>query len=243
MTTKLVLLRHGQSSWNRANRFTGWWDADLTEVGEAEALEAGRLLAYAGILPDVVHTSLQTRAVRTASLALRASNRGWIPVRRHWRLNERHYGDLTGLDKEATRRRVGDDLFLAWRRGFDTRPPPMRHDHPHDPSTDARYRDLAPEQIPTSEALKDVLERLLPYWYDQIVPDLRTGSVVLISAHGNTLRALCKHLDDIADKDIATLEIPTGIPLVYDLTEAMRPAEAEPTLARLLSSAGSDSPC
>jgi 2,3-bisphosphoglycerate-dependent phosphoglycerate mutase len=234
LNTTLVLLRHGESTWNRANRFTGWWDADLTENGEAEALDAGRRLDAAQILPDVVHTSLQTRAIRTANLALSATNRSWIPVRRHWRLNERHYGDLTGLNKEETRRLHGDDLFMAWRRSYDTRPPPMRDNHPNDPSDDARYQMLAPELIPRAECLKDVLERLLPYWYDYIVPDLRPGAVVLVSAHGNSLRALCKHLDDIADDDVAALEIPTGVPLVYELDHTMYPIQPRPTLDRLL---------
>lgn len=230
----LVLLRHGQSTWNRANRFTGWWDAELTEVGEAEATAAGRLLADAEIVPDVVHTSVQTRSIRTAELALAAIGRSWIPVRRHWRLNERHYGGLTGLNKEETRLKHGDEQFFVWRRSFDTPPPPMGEAHPFDPSSDDRYRSLPPELVPRSECLRDVIDRLLPYWYDHIVADLRAGRVVLVSAHGNTIRGLCKHLDDISNHDIAMLEIPTGIPLVYELDADMRPTEAMPTLVRLL---------
>jgi 2,3-bisphosphoglycerate-dependent phosphoglycerate mutase len=234
MSPTVILLRHGQSTWNRANRFTGWWDADLTDTGEAEALAAGRRLADAGVLPDVVHTSLQTRAIRTANLALQVIDRSWVPVRRHWRLNERHYGDLTGLNKEQTRLEYGDDQFLAWRRSYDTPPPAMRDGHPYDPSSDPRYATMAPELIPASECLRDVVDRLLPYWFDHIVPDLRAGAVVLVSAHGNSLRALCKHLDDIGNDDIATLEIPTGVPLVFDLDRAMRPSEDNPTLERLI---------
>jgi 2,3-bisphosphoglycerate-dependent phosphoglycerate mutase len=234
VSSTVILLRHGQSTWNQANRFTGWWDADLTDAGEAEALTAGRRLADVGILPDVVHTSLQTRAIRTADLALRELDRSWIPVRRHWRLNERHYGDLTGLNKEETRLQFGDDQFLAWRRGYDTPPPAMRDEHPFDPSSDARYAALAPELIPVSECLSDVVDRLLPYWYDDIVPDLRAGVVVLVSAHGNSLRALCKHLDNISNDEIAQLEIPTGVPLVYDLDHDMRPTVSKPTLQRLI---------
>ncbi len=235
MSPTLLLLRHGQSTWNQSNRFTGWWDADLTETGEAEALAAGHLLAEAGLLPDVVHTSLQTRAIRTADLALGVLDRSWIPVRRHWRLNERHYGDLTGLNKDETRLAHGDDQFWAWRRGYDTPPPPMRNGHPYDPSSDPRYDPLAPELIPSSECLHDVVDRLLPYWYDHILPDLNAHPVVLVSAHGNSLRALCKHLDHISDHDIATLEIPTGVPLVYGLdTTTMRTSETKTTLDRLL---------
>jgi 2,3-bisphosphoglycerate-dependent phosphoglycerate mutase len=235
MSPTLVLLRHGESTWNRSNRFTGWWDADLTEDGEAEALDAGHLLSAAGLLPDVVHTSLQTRAIRTANLALGVLDRSWIPVRRHWRLNERHYGDLTGLNKEETRLANGDDQFWVWRRSYDTPPPSMGSGHPYDPSSDPRYDSLAPELIPTSECLRDVVNRLLPYWYDHVVPDLYTHSVVLVSAHGNSLRALCKHLDDISDQDITTLEIPTGVPLVYALdTTTMRPDDNRTTLDRLL---------
>lgn len=230
----LVLLRHGQSTWNQANRFTGWWDPALTEDGEREAIAAGRLLAEADILPDVVHTSVQTRAIRTAELALTAIDRSWIPVRRHWRLNERHYGDLTGLNKEETRLEHGDEKFLAWRRSFDTRPPPMGDNHPFNPRSDDRYKSLPPELIPRSECLRDVINRLLPYWYDHIVVDLRAARVVLVSAHGNTIRGLCKHLDDLTNRDIETLEIPTGIPLLYELGANMRPTEAMETLDRLL---------
>jgi 2,3-bisphosphoglycerate-dependent phosphoglycerate mutase len=234
MKSTLILLRHGESTWNRANRFTGWWDADLTDVGEVEAVVAGQLLADAGILPDVAHTSLQTRAIRTASLALGELGRSWVPVSRHWRLNERHYGDLTGLNKEETRLEHGDEQFFLWRRGYDTRPPPMRDNHSFDPTSDPRYRSLPAELIPGSESLRDVIQRLLPYWYDRIIPDLSAGAVVLVSAHGNTIRGLCKHLDRISDDDVSRLEIPTGIPVVYELDQAMKPAESLSTLERLL---------
>ncbi len=176
----------------------------------------------------------QSRSIRTAELALTVLDRSWIPVRRHWRLNERHYGDLTGLNKEETRLEYGDDQFFVWRRSFDTAPPPMRENHPFDPRSDARYRPIPPELIPASECLRDVIARLLPYWYDRSVADLCAGSVVLVSAHGNTIRGLCKHLDGITNDDIAMLEIPTGIPLVYELDTSMRPIAEVPTLNRLL---------
>ncbi len=234
MTSTLVLLRHGQSEWNLANRFTGWWDVDLTPLGEAEARAAGPTLAAAGVLPDILHTSVLTRAIRTAQLALAPVNRLWIPVRRHWRLNERHYGDLTGLDKKRTREIHGEAQLHAWRRGYATPPPPMTPGHEFDPSTDPRYAMLAPEVIPRTECLRDVVERMLPYWYDAIVPDLRTGAVVLVAAHGNSLRALVKHLDHISDDDIADVNIPTGIPLRYELGDDMMPAEDVPLDSRYL---------
>ena len=219
----LVLLRHGQSTWNLANRFTGWFDSDLSEAGEKEARSAGTHLAAAGLDVDRAHTSLQTRAIRTLHLALEEMGRLWIPVSRHWRLNERHYGALTGLNKEETRQQYGDEQFRAWRRSYDTPPPPIDPDSPWNPARDARYAELAPELIPATECLADVVARMLPYWYDAIVPDLRAGRVVLVSAHGNSLRGLVKHLDGISDADIPGLEIPTGVPIVYQLDDDLRP--------------------
>ena len=223
MPTTLVLLRHGQSDWNAKNLFTGWWDADLTEIGEKEAVRAGELLAEAGLLPDVAHTSLQTRAIRTTTLALERCGRSWIPVRRSWRLNERHYGDLTGKDKKQTVAEHGAEQVHVWRRSFDVPPPPIEPGSEFDVADDPRYADLPPEVVPTAECLKDVLVRALPYWADGIVPDLRAGRVVLVGAHGNSLRALVKHLDGIGDADIADLNIPTGNPLVYELGDDLRP--------------------
>jgi 2,3-bisphosphoglycerate-dependent phosphoglycerate mutase len=225
MVSKLVLIRHGESRWNRENRFTGWVDVDLTETGEAEARTAGRRLLDAGLLPDVVHTSLQTRAIRTANLALEVLDRLWIPVRRSWRLNERHYGGLTGLDKAETAARHGDDQVHIWRRSYDIPPPPIEDANPSNPNRDPRYALLPPELIPQTECLADVVVRLLPYWFDGLIPDLATGRTVLVAAHGNSLRALVKHLQDISDEEIPDLNIPTGVPLVYELDEHFRPAE------------------
>jgi 2,3-bisphosphoglycerate-dependent phosphoglycerate mutase len=222
--SKLVLIRHGQSVWNRDNRFTGWVDVDLTEAGVDEARRAGTRLLDAGILPDVVHTSLQTRAIRTANLALEVLDRLWIPVRRSWRLNERHYGGLTGLDKAQTAARHGDEQVHIWRRSYDIPPPPIDDDNPDNPNGDPRYALLPPELVPSSECLGDVVVRLLPYWFDGLVPDLAAGRVVLVAAHGNSLRALVKHLQGIADDEIPHLEIPTGVPLLYELDEHFRPA-------------------
>jgi 2,3-bisphosphoglycerate-dependent phosphoglycerate mutase len=219
----LVLVRHGQSQWNLADLFTGWTDVDLTEQGEAEARAAGHALAAAGVGPTVVHTSVQTRAIRTAELALRELDRLWIPVRRSWRLNERHYGDLQGRNKAETKARYGDEQFLLWRRSYATPPPPLADDDPRHSRHDPRYADLAPDLIPATECLADVVARLLPYWYDDIVPDLRAGHTVLVAAHGNSLRALRKHLDGISDDDIVGLELPTGVPTVYDLDADLRP--------------------
>ena len=228
----LILLRHGQSVWNASNRFTGWYDCDLTSAGEQEARDGAELLAAAGILPDVVHTSLQKRAIRTANLALDALDRAWIPVRRDWRLNERHYGDLTGLDKAETRERFGVDQLQARRRGYSTPPPPITPDNPFNPNADPRYTDLA--DPPLTECLADVVSRLVPYWESAIAPDLEAGKVVLVAAHGNSLRALCKHLDAISDDDIVNLNIPTGDPLVYYLNPDMRPSSNMPVLERSL---------
>ncbi len=217
----LVLLRHGQSTWNLENRFTGWWDVGLSPQGETEARRAGTLLADAGIRPDVVHTSLLTRAIRTAELALAAAGRSWIPVRRHWRLNERHYGALTGLDKAATKAKYGEEQFLAWRRSFETPPPPMDPSSEHWVGNDARYAGLAPELVPATECLADVVVRLQPYWEDAVGPDLLAGRTAAVVAHGNSLRALVKHLDGISDADITDLEIPTGVPIVYRLDDRL----------------------
>jgi 2,3-bisphosphoglycerate-dependent phosphoglycerate mutase len=219
----LVLLRHGQSTWNLENKFTGWVDVDLTPAGEAEARRGGVLLREAGILPDVLHTSMQRRAIRTANLALEEADRLWIPVRRSWRLNERHYGALQAKDKTQVRDEFGEEQFLLWRRSYDTPPPPLPADDPMHPANDPRYADLPPEVLPATECLKDVLERMLPYWADAIVPDLRSGRTVLVAAHGNSLRALVKHLDGIGDDEIVSLNVPTGIPLRYDLDSALRP--------------------
>lgn len=219
----LVLLRHGESTWNRENLFTGWYDCDLTEEGEEQARNGGRLLAEAGIRPDVCHTSVLKRAIRTAWLALEELDLLWVPVRRHWRLNERHYGALQGLDKKQTLEQYGEEQFALWRRSYDTPPPRLTPDDERHPRFDPRYRHLPPDALPATECLKDVVARMLPYWYDAIVPDLAVGRVVLVAAHGNSLRALVKHLDDIGDEAIAKLNIPTGQPLVYELDADMQP--------------------
>jgi len=234
MTSTLVLLRHGQSTWNAENLFTGWWDADLSDKGRAEASAAGALLAEAGIAPDVVHTSLQTRAIRTANLALDEMGMLWVPVKRHWRLNERHYGDLTGCNKAEATAQFGEDQVKVWRRSYDTPPPVISADNPHNPNDDPRYRHIPGDVLPQAECLADVVARMLPYFFDAIVPDLAHGATVLVAAHGNSLRALVKHLDQIADDDIAELDIPTGVPLVFELNDDARPAEAKPALARAL---------
>ncbi|MGH9186201.1 MAG: phosphoglyceromutase [Acidimicrobiales bacterium] len=223
MPSTLILLRHGQSTWNAENLFTGWYDADLSELGRREAVRAGQLLAEAGIVPDVVHTSLLVRAIRTADLALEELGRRWLPVRRTWRLNERHYGDLQGKDKKQTAAEFGAAQVKVWRRSYDVPPPPVDRSSEHHPANDPRYADLPPHVLPASECLKDVLERMLPWWEDLCVPDLRAGLVVLVAAHGNSLRALVKHFDRISDEEIPGLNIPTGVPLVYDLDDALRP--------------------
>ena len=226
MPATLILLRHGQSLWNAENRFTGWWDSDLSAKGATEARRGGELLAEAGLLPDVVHTSLQVRAIRTATLALEACGRTWIPVRRSWRLNERHYGALTGKDKKQTVAEFGAEQVHVWRRSFDTPPPPIEPGSEFDVAGDPRYADLPPEAMPVGECLLDVLVRAMPYWVDGIVGDLRAGHVTLVAAHGNSLRALVKHLEGISDDDIAELNIPTGNPLVYELGHDLRPTGA-----------------
>ena len=219
----LVLLRHGESQWNALNLFTGWVDVALTEKGVSEATRGGRLLAEAGLLPDTLHTSVLRRAIRTAELALDACDRHWIPVIRNWRLNERHYGALQGKNKKQTLETYGGEQFMLWRRSYDAPPPPIAADDEWAQTDDARYAWLPPEARPATECLADVVRRLLPYWEDVIVPDLRSGRVVLVAAHGNSLRALVKHLDRISDEDIAGLNIPTGIPLVYRLDGSLRP--------------------
>ncbi|WZH54374.1 MAG: phosphoglyceromutase [Nocardioides alkalitolerans] len=222
MTYTLVLLRHGESEWNAKNLFTGWVDVALTEKGRGEAVRGGELLREAGVLPDVVHTSLQRRAINTAALALDAADRHWIPVRRSWRLNERHYGALQGKDKKQTLEQYGEEQFMLWRRSFDVPPPPIDPDDEFSQSGDPRYADLG-DEAPRTECLKDVIARLLPYWESDVVADLRAGKTVLVAAHGNSLRAIVKHLDGISDDDIAGLNIPTGMPLVYRLDDDLRP--------------------
>jgi 2,3-bisphosphoglycerate-dependent phosphoglycerate mutase len=214
----LVLIRHGQSAWNLENRFTGWWDVNLTDKGIEEAKAAGQLLAQKGFDFDLCFTSLQTRAIKTLNLALEEMGRLWLPVEKDWALNERHYGGLTGLNKAETAAKHGDDQVKIWRRSFDTPPPVLEAGGAFDLAADRRYRDVA---IPRSESLKDTIARVLPYWQRRIVPELQAGKRVVISAHGNSLRALVKHLSHIADADIAELEIPTGQPIIYELDDAL----------------------
>jgi 2,3-bisphosphoglycerate-dependent phosphoglycerate mutase len=221
----LILLRHGESDWNAKNLFTGWVDVDLTDKGRAEAVSGGRQIRDAGLEPHVVHTSLQRRAITTANLALDAADRHWIPVRRSWRLNERHYGALQGKDKKQTLAEYGEEQFMLWRRSFDVPPPPLDDDDEFSQAHDVRYADLG-DELPRTECLKDVIARMLPYWESGIVPDLRAGMTVLVAAHGNSLRAVVKHLDGISDADIAGLNIPTGMPLVYRLDADLRPTVA-----------------
>ncbi|MEZ5382592.1 MAG: 2,3-diphosphoglycerate-dependent phosphoglycerate mutase [Microthrixaceae bacterium] len=231
---ELVLLRHGQSEWNAEGIFTGWVDVELSDVGLVEAIEAGGLLAEAGVHPDVVHTSLQKRAIRTAEEALRALDRQWIPVQRHWRLNERHYGALQGRSKAEVRAEVSDEQFHQWRRGFDTPPPAVDFDSEYHPVNDARYADVPSELLPGAESLSMVLQRVLPYWFDRICPDLHADRCVLVSAHGNSLRALVKHLEGISDDDIAEVNIPTGVPMYYELGADYRPRTTVPLEERYL---------
>jgi 2,3-bisphosphoglycerate-dependent phosphoglycerate mutase len=219
----LILLRHGQSTWNLENRFTGWTDVGLTPRGEAEAREAGRLLAAAGLKPDVVHTSVLKRAIETADLTLEEA--GWtnIPTKRSWRLNERHYGALQGLDKKETAQEYGAEQVMAWRRSYDVRPPALDPDDPRHPSHDPIYDDLDPSELPSTECLGDVVERMLPYWFEEIVPDLMAGKTPLVVAHGNSLRALVMYLDGLTKEEVVALNIPTGIPLVYELDDELKP--------------------
>ena len=220
---KLVLLRHGESTWNRENRFTGWTDVDLTEQGRAEAREAGRLMKEAGLDFDVTYTSLLKRAIRTLWIALDEMDRMWVPIKHDWRLNERHYGALQGLDKAETAARYGDAQVLAWRRSYDTPPNPLTPDDPRASFADPRYAGLARDQIPLTECLKDTVARVLPAWNKSIAPAIRAGSRVLVVAHGNSLRALIKHLDGTSDADIVGLNVPTGRPLVYELDADLKP--------------------
>ncbi|MBP9917222.1 MAG: phosphoglyceromutase [Dermatophilaceae bacterium] len=221
MTYTLVLLRHGESQWNAKNLFTGWVDVDLTDKGRAEAIRGGQLIKESGLLPDVLHTSLLRRAITTANMALDAADRHWIPVKRDWRLNERHYGDLQGKNKKQTMEQFGEEKFMLWRRSYDTPPPDIADDNEYTQAGDPRYADLP--AVPKTECLKDVVARMVPYWENEIQPDLRAGKVVLVAAHGNSLRALVKHLDGISDADIAGLNIPTGMPLLYELDENFEP--------------------
>ena len=216
---KLILIRHGQSQWNLENRFTGWWDVEVTEQGIAEAKAAGQLMNAKGITPDICFTSVQSRAIKTLNLALEEMDRLWVPVTKNWQLNERHYGGLTGLDKAETAAKHGDDQVKIWRRSFDIPPPPLEPGSPYDLSADPRYAGIS---IPNAESLKDTIDRVLPYWEKAIVPELKAGKTVLISAHGNSLRALVKHLSGISDNDITGLEIPTGQPIVYDLDNMLQ---------------------
>ena len=220
MTYTLILLRHGESEWNAKNLFTGWVDVPLNEKGWDEAKRGGELLKAEGVLPDVVHTSLLRRAIMTANLALDSADRHWIPVKRDWRLNERHYGDLQGKNKAETLEQFGEEKFMIWRRSYDVPPPAISADNQYTQVGDARYDG---EPIPSTECLKDVLERALPYWESAIVPDLKAGKTVLVTAHGNSLRAIIKYLDGIADEDIVGVNVPTGIPLVYHLDENLKP--------------------
>lgn len=222
MTYTLILLRHGQSEWNQKNLFTGWVDVRLTEQGKSEAARAGELLSESGLLPDVLHTSVLSRAIQTSNITLDVADRLWIPVRRSWRLNERHYGGLQGLDKAATLEKYGEQQFMEWRRSFDTPPPVLDDASEWSQAEDPRYNDIDGEQ-PRTECLKDVIDRLLPYWESEIIPDLQSGKTVLVTAHGNSLRAMVKHLEGISDSDIAQLNIPTGMPLVYELDENFKP--------------------
>lgn len=221
----LILLRHGESTWNKENLFTGWVDVDLTPQGESEAKQAGQLLKDAGLLPTVLHTSVLRRAIRTAHLALEECDRLWVPVRRTWRLNERHYGGLQGLDKAETRAKYGDEQLNAWRRSYDVPPPPIEPGSKWDDTNDPRYE--VKDIVPSSECLADVVTRMMPYWFDSIVTDLNNGEVTFVVAHGNSLRALVKHLDEISEADIADLNIPTGVPRVYELDDELRVVKSD----------------
>ncbi|WP_454227407.1 phosphoglyceromutase [Propioniciclava flava] len=223
MTYKLILLRHGESEWNQKNLFTGWVDVNVNEKGAAEAVRAGELLKEQGLLPEKLHTSLLRRAIHTAYTALDVADRHWIPVERSWRLNERHYGALQGLNKSETLEKYGEKQFMEWRRSYDVPPPPLDKDAEFSQWNDPRYADIPEDERPQTECLADVVVRMLPYWESNIKPDLAAGKTVLVTAHGNSLRALVKHLDEISDADIAGLNIPTGIPLFYELDENFKP--------------------
>jgi 2,3-bisphosphoglycerate-dependent phosphoglycerate mutase len=220
---RLVLLRHGESTWNKDNRFTGWTDVDLTDKGREEAREAGRLLKEAGFEFDVAYTSVLTRAIRTLWIALDEMEMLWIPVHKSWRLNERHYGGLQGLNKAETAAKHGEAQVKIWRRSYDVPPPPLDVSDPRHPSRDRRYASLAPTDIPLTESLKDTVARFLPHWHETIAPAIKSGKRVVIAAHGNSLRALVKYLDDVSEADILELNIPTGIPLVYELDDNLKP--------------------
>jgi 2,3-bisphosphoglycerate-dependent phosphoglycerate mutase len=220
---KLVLLRHGQSTWNQENRFTGWTDVDLTPLGAQEAKESARLLKEAGFQFDIAYTSVLKRAIRTLWIVLDEMDQMWIPVQRDWRLNERHYGSLQGLNKAETAAQYGDEQVLAWRRSYDTPPPPLDDLDDRFPGKDPRYQNLSPEQLPKTESLKDTVARMIPLWNESIAPTIQTGKDVLIAAHGNSLRALIKHLDQVSDDEILKLNIPTGVPLVYELDKNLKP--------------------
>jgi len=224
-THKLVLLRHGESDWNRENRFTGWTDVDLSERGVEEARAAGRLLKAEGYRFDIAYTSVLKRAIRTLWLVLDEMDMVWLPVEKTWRLNERHYGALQGLNKAETAAKFGEDQVLVWRRSYDTPPPALERGDPRHPSNDARYSSLAPGELPLTECLKDTVARVLPYWYGSIGPAIRAGKRILVAAHGNSLRALVKYLEGISDADIVGLNIPTGIPLVYELDADLKPVK------------------
>lgn len=223
---KLVLLRHGQSEWNLANKFTGWKDVDLTEKGEAEGVSAGQLLAEAGFEFDLAHTSVLKRAIKTLNIALEEMDQLWLPVKRSWRLNERHYGALQGLNKAETAAKYGDEQVHIWRRSYDTPPPKLDWDDERNIAGDRRYANLAKEQIPLGECLKDTVKRVLPYWHENIVPDLQAGKKIIIAAHGNSLRSLVQYLDNVSKDDILKLNIPTGVPLVYELDDDLKPIKS-----------------
>ena len=225
MTYTLILLRHGNSEWNQKNLFTGWVDVRLSEQGEAEAKRGGELLKESGLKPEILYTSVLTRAIQTADFALEKADRAWIPVKRSWRLNERHYGALQGLDKAETLEKFGQEKFMEWRRSFDVPPPVLADDAEWSQVGDERYADIPDAEMPRTESLKLVIDRMLPYWESDISVDLKAGRTVLVTAHGNSLRALVKHLDGISDADIAELNIPTGIPLVYELDEDLKPVK------------------
>lgn len=220
---KLVLLRHGESVWNKENRFTGWTDVDLSEKGEAEAREAGLVLKQEGYTFDIAYTSVLTRAIRTLWLAMEQMDLCWIPVIKHWRLNERHYGDLQGYNKAEMAQKVGEEKVHIWRRSYDTPPPALEKSDARYPGNDPRYQDLTAAELPLTECLKDTVKRVLPYWHEDIAPTIKAGKKVLITAHGNSLRALVKYLDNMSDEDIIDLNIPTGVPLVYELDEDLKP--------------------
>jgi len=220
---KLVLLRHGESTWNKENRFTGWTDVDLSEKGVEEAKKSGQLLKKEGFVFDIAFTSVLKRAIRTLWIALDGMDLMWIPVYNSWRLNERHYGALQGLNKSETAAKFGEEQVLIWRRSYDTPPPALERNDPRSPAKDPRYRDLKPNEVPLTECLKDTVARFLPYWHETIAPVVKSGKKVIIAAHGNSLRALVKYLDNVSDKEIVSLNIPTGIPLIYELDDNLKP--------------------